>query len=652
MSFDIHIEKDFKKINNDNKNLQSPKFTSKNLEYLEDDKFSTPTRINKEINKNEPSAPKKKKGKLFFNSINDKRNDLYNIYGNDDNSLLPSSPTISIQSLKYKKEKEKEKEKEKNNSIPSSSISNSQKYLQQNNIPPPLVKPNLAAFNRAIKKTKLIYSNSANIKNNVIYDNDYSKDTNNNENFSDTDSYDSFDSLTNSGDNNSFLFFNSSENNEKYKLQNNKILNSLDTELNNIYEKKNLFSLNNNSKAITKKNNQRHLNFFSENLSKKNIDFNLNFKDEISNDISDNFNLLKKSISPFFHSHDHNIFRKDSSPNFSVKSIFEYEDFKNINKNDNNNVYNFFSIDNNDNLRRTNKKIVQNIYLNIENNDNTILNTKKKDENIFSKKRNYQLPNKLWKIIFNYLNYKEILSMSSISKQINLLIEKLDIWKKIDIRTFPYNNIKNEKKFLKELLKSKYSIKIETLIFNSDKELLTPEIMSLLIKNCKSLKSLIMEKTAITVKHFENNLGKGESINSLKCLNINNCSNINFVAFKYLICGCPNLNKLECSNINLRSSEFCIIRELSDLQFLNISNNKYLCNLDIKAIYNKENKIKYLDISNCGSLTDRAISFILKNAQNLKIIKINGSDIRITQKSFHLLSESKIQTIEYNNRIK
>jgi len=124
------------------------------------------------------------------------------------------------------------------------------------------------------------------------------------------------------------------------------------------------------------------------------------------------------------------------------------------------------------------------------------------------------------------------------------------------------------------------------------------------------------------------------------------------VAFKYLICGCPNLNKLECSNINLRSSEFCIIRELSDLQFLNISNNKYLCNLDIKAIYNKENKIKYLDISNCGSLTDRAISFILKNAQNLKIIKINGSDIRITQKSFHLLSESKIQTIEYNNRIK
>lgn len=139
-------------------------------------------------------------------------------------------------------------------------------------------------------------------------------------------------------------------------------------------------------------------------------------------------------------------------------------------------------------------------------------------------------------------------------------------------------------------------------------------------------------------------------MNSLKYLNINNCRNINYIAFKCLIDGCPNLNKLECSNINIRSGEFNILKELLNLQFLNISNNKYLCNLDIKAIYSKENKIKYLDISYCNSLTDRAISFILKNAQNLETLKINGTDIRITQKSFYLLSDSKIKNIEFKKK--
>jgi len=121
---------------------------------------------------------------------------------------------------------------------------------------------------------------------------------------------------------------------------------------------------------------------------------------------------------------------------------------------------------------------------------------------------------------------------------------------------------------------------------------------------------------------------------------------------KYLINGCPNLQKLECCNLSLKPGEFSIIQELSNLQHLNISGNKHVCNLDIKAIYSKENKIKYLDISNCNSLTDRAISFILKNAQNLETIKIYGSNIRITQNSFYLLNKFKIRNVEFQKRNK
>ena len=121
---------------------------------------------------------------------------------------------------------------------------------------------------------------------------------------------------------------------------------------------------------------------------------------------------------------------------------------------------------------------------------------------------------------------------------------------------------------------------------------------------------------------------------------------------KYLINGCPNIQKFECSNINLKPGEYGIIQELPHLQYLNVSGNKNLCNLDIKAIYSKENKIKYLDISYCSSLTDRAISFIIKNAKSLETIKINGSNLRITQKSFYLLTDLKIRTVEFQKKSK
>eukprot|EP00833_Pecoramyces_ruminatium_P002937 jgi/Orpsp1_1/1176969/evm.model.c7180000059659.1 len=117
MSSDIHIEKDFKNIDNDNRKLKSPKFSSKNLDFFSNDEFSTPPRTKKESFKIEPSAPKKKSGKNFFNSIVEKRKkkDLFNNNSNNfnnnnnnnnnnyDDYSLPSSPTIDIQSNKHKK---------------------------------------------------------------------------------------------------------------------------------------------------------------------------------------------------------------------------------------------------------------------------------------------------------------------------------------------------------------------------------------------------------------------------------------------------------------------------------------------------------------------------------------------------------------------
>jgi len=108
MSSDIHIEKDNKDFNNNNINinLHSSNFNPSQYEYDVHDGFSTPPRSGKEENKFKigPKTPKKKTGKIFFPSTIEKRkSDLFDICSNSDDSSLPSSPTIDIQSVRLRR---------------------------------------------------------------------------------------------------------------------------------------------------------------------------------------------------------------------------------------------------------------------------------------------------------------------------------------------------------------------------------------------------------------------------------------------------------------------------------------------------------------------------------------------------------------------
>ncbi|ORX35823.1 hypothetical protein BCR36DRAFT_375800, partial [Piromyces finnis] len=373
----------------------------------------------------------------------------------------------------------------------------SQDQINKNIKPPLLVKPNLSAFNKALKQTKLTFSTKQGRE--KSNDNSVNKiEENIEDDFSDSGTSNSFDSFSNSIDDSSFLFFNNTDHNSRKKLM-----------------KK--FTEDKEKKLLDKRD---IFDIFNDN-SNSNLEF--------SDNLSDKYKNYEESLSPKF----------------------------------NLNIFN-------------NKKIV-------ENDDRSFYEVSAR--NIFEAEL--------------LLEGEKILSMSCTSKQMNKIIRELYIWKKIDIYSiFKNNNIKNKNKFLEELLKSVYTSKIEILIFNIDKDIPTPNMISLIIQNCKNLKSLILSDTSISLKHFENKFEKGERLKSLKYLNINNCYNINYSTLKHLVNGCPNLLKLECCNLNLKPGEFGVIQELQHLQYLNISGNKYLCNLDIKAIYNKENNIKYLDISN------------------------------------------------------
>ncbi|OUM69913.1 hypothetical protein PIROE2DRAFT_2110 [Piromyces sp. E2] len=694
MSSDIHIEKDNKNFNNNNinLNLRSSNFNSSQHECNVHDGFSTPPRSKKEgnISRVEPKTPKKKAEKLFFPKIIEKRkSDLFDIYSNNDDSSLPSSPTIDIQSVRLRRKDKKTNsitsyfnstKSSFNSNLKSKSIfnksaysnlkrRNSQEQTKQNISPPPLVKPNLNAFNKALKQTKLIFNSKQSKETN---DNNKNSSNSNNvveksneDNFSDSDTFNSFDSFSNSIDDSSFLFFNSSDNEIKNNKSKNNILNSLYSELEDSKVKNKSLSLNESSKSIKKKNIQGKnlLKKFTEDrekilFNKKNSfeifkkdddifnDSKVNGNIESNDDLLDKFKLFEDTSSPKFKL---NIFNEKgvvenddkTSSEFTARNIFEAEllsegiDIKESLKFDDE----FYNFSLSKKSSKYNKKSNSNIFnkkINSEN-DNIFkyIESNIKNNIIEKEKRKIILPNSIWKNILKYFTFKDVLSLSYVSKHMNKIIFESEKWKRIDLKIINNDtNIKNKTKFLEELLKSIYASNIETIIFNTSKDFPTPNIFSLIIKNCKNIKSLILSETNISVYHFKDNFGKGEKLNSLKHLNINNCNKINYTTLKYLINGCPNLEKLECSNLNLKPGEFSVIQELPNLQFLNISGNKYVCNLDIKAIYSKENRIKYLDISNCNSLTDRAISFILKNAQNLETIKIYGSNIRITQNTF------------------
>ncbi|ORX44221.1 hypothetical protein BCR36DRAFT_406550 [Piromyces finnis] len=703
MSSDIHIEKDNEDTNK-KVNLYSSNFSGSQLEYGIQDGFSTPPpKSRKEDNKLkiEPKTPKKKSGKFFFPSIIEKKkSDLFGIYNNNiDDSSFPSSPTFNIQSVRLRKKDKKTnsitsyfnstKSSFNSNSKSKSNFDNkftnsklkvnlkqksSQDQINKNIKPPLLVKPNLSAFNKALKQTKLTFSTKQGRE--KSNDNSVNKiEENIEDDFSDSGTSNSFDSFSNSIDDSSFLFFNNTDHNVKNNNSQNDIFNNFHSELES-FEGNTYSKSNNEDNEFTIKNNSQGKNLmkkFTEDKEKKLLDkrdifdiFNDNSNSnlEFSDNLSDKYKNYEESLSPKFNlnifnnkkivENDDRSFYEVSARNiFEAELLLEGESIKESLQFDDN-FYNF-SLN-----KKMSKYTKQNInsFIDDDNNlykyskiNNNISNTK--NNSVKKEKRKITLPNDIWKNIINYLNFKEILSMSCTSKQMNKIIRELYIWKKIDIYSiFKNNNIKNKNKFLEELLKSVYTSKIEILIFNIDKDIPTPNMISLIIQNCKNLKSLILSDTSISLKHFENKFEKGERLKSLKYLNINNCYNINYSTLKHLVNGCPNLLKLECCNLNLKPGEFGVIQELQHLQYLNISGNKYLCNLDIKAIYNKENNIKYLDISNCNSLTDRAISFILKNAQNLETIKIYGSNMRITQNSFYLLTKLKIRNVEYQKRNK
>jgi len=289
MSSDIHIK-------GDNKNLQSPKFSHSQYDFIINEGFSTPPRTKKEVTKEikEPKTPKKKPGKLIFNGIIErKKSDLFDICSNSDDGSLPSSPTVDIQSIKVKRKEKKSnaitsyfnstksnfnlknefKPKFNTQINPNLKQKKTEEKLQQNVIPPPLVKPNLSVFNNALKQTKLTFNsktNNDNYKNNDEGSNEKTNDEIN----SDTDTFNSFDSFTNSTDNDSsFLFFNSSDN--KIKNNKNNILCNLLSETADINENKNLLSISENSKTIKKKHNEDIFNKDNERNLYEKKDFNL-----------------------------------------------------------------------------------------------------------------------------------------------------------------------------------------------------------------------------------------------------------------------------------------------------------------------------------------------------------------------------------------
>ena len=395
--------------------------------------------------------------------------------------------------------------------------------FQQNVIPPPLVKPNLSVFNKALKQTKLTFNSKANNDNNNNND-ESSNEKTNDEICSDTDTINSFDSFTNSTDNDSsFLFFNSSDN--RIKNNKNNILCNLLSETVDINENKNLLSINENSKFIKKKHNEGILkrdsdsnegNFYGKkdfNLLKRDIDiFNLNIASSnnnvTNNDLSDKFKLFNNTGSPTF---ELNIFEKKHIDNnkiphsFTARNIFESEllsedfDINDSLKYDNI-IYNFSQKKLKSKFKNKNKNKNCSLQSNTHLNKNLLLSSKKKID--FS--------NETWKNICHYLSYKEILTLSCLSKHLNSLIYELDIWKKIDLNQLSTTYIKDKIKFLEGLLTSKYSLKVESIIFDSNKNMPTSNIISLLINNCKNIKTLILTETNISINHFQNNFGQGK----------------------------------------------------------------------------------------------------------------------------------------------
>ena len=233
-------------------------------------------------------------------------------------------------------------------------------------------------------------------------------------------------------------------------------------------------------------------------------------------------------------------------------------------------------------------------------------------------------------IIFGKLNYKYITLLSSLSKKCKNIF---DNYKTVDNLLIRNHNNPNYLEKLKKI----------------DKNLTESNKLNYLLKkiynyNCLKISMIYFDFTNISNSKFRN----------LERLNLSYCKNIKYNFLEEIINNSPNIKFLSfVSSFIFTNYSFDEKKKIGNLLYnliyLDFSNNikitddiikpyilnnnliylklNYLYRLTdetLKNISNYNKDLKYLEINYCTSLTKNGILKILKNCENLEVLKICG----------------------------
>lgn len=101
----------------------------------------------------------------------------------------------------------------------------------------------------------------------------------------------------------------------------------------------------------------------------------------------------------------------------------------------------------------------------------------------------------------------------------------------------------------------------------------------------------------------------------------------------------PNVVKLTLVNCNLTDSCFDSIARFHALEELNVSSHKSSMSVALKKLRPLK-KLRVIDISECGSLTDDDIAELIKSVPTLEKIILNGC-LNLTEKTLTILRAHK-----------
>jgi len=173
-----------------------------------------------------------------------------------------------------------------------------------------------------------------------------------------------------------------------------------------------------------------------------------------------------------------------------------------------------------------------------------------------------------------------------------------------------------------------------------DLPLVESPAISALLTGCLHLRELrLMRCPRITDSAFTSISHDHDPFNSLRILDLTDCSEITDRAVERIVATCPRLRNLllaKCIHLSDRAV-YAITRLGKNLHYLHLGHCTRLTDESIKALAKSCTRIRYIDLACCSNLTDNSVTQLATHLPKLKrvgLVKCAG----ITDRSIHALA--------------